>query len=256
MKETQISAYISQETKDELEKLTRERGLKKGFVLEKDEGTRMKLADRVGRLHGSLLSKTPPPREAFLESRFWECRLCNFLSTCKPFEIEGLELGPILVYDLDNTLLDSRDRWRSSLKDAGLLPDADFKQVPLETRTRFWSIYYGEKFIDLDRTVDRYLSKIRESPNRNIVIVTARPEKLRSTTEDRLRALSIPFRALLMRRENDRAPDRVVKLTWVENLLAAGYRVEEFVSSSGELVEAAQKMSQKYPPAPSPVRAV
>ena len=34
MKETQISAYISQETKDELEKLTRERGLKKGFVLE------------------------------------------------------------------------------------------------------------------------------------------------------------------------------------------------------------------------------
>ena len=34
MKETQISAYISQDTKDEFEKLVRARGLKKGFVVE------------------------------------------------------------------------------------------------------------------------------------------------------------------------------------------------------------------------------
>ena len=34
MKETQISAYISPDTKDELEKLVRTRGLKKGFVIE------------------------------------------------------------------------------------------------------------------------------------------------------------------------------------------------------------------------------
>ncbi len=33
-KETQISAYISESVKDELEKLVRARGLKKGFVIE------------------------------------------------------------------------------------------------------------------------------------------------------------------------------------------------------------------------------
>lgn len=34
MKETQISAYISEETKRELDRLVRSRGLKKGFVVE------------------------------------------------------------------------------------------------------------------------------------------------------------------------------------------------------------------------------
>lgn len=34
MKETQISAYISGETKRELERLVRRRGFKKGFVIE------------------------------------------------------------------------------------------------------------------------------------------------------------------------------------------------------------------------------
>lgn len=33
-KETQISAFISRETKEELERLSRARGLKKGFVVE------------------------------------------------------------------------------------------------------------------------------------------------------------------------------------------------------------------------------
>lgn len=34
MKETQISAYISEETRQELEQLIRTRGFKKGFVIE------------------------------------------------------------------------------------------------------------------------------------------------------------------------------------------------------------------------------
>ncbi len=34
MKDTQISAYISRDMKDELERLSRKKGLKKGFIIE------------------------------------------------------------------------------------------------------------------------------------------------------------------------------------------------------------------------------
>ncbi|MBI2183321.1 MAG: PD-(D/E)XK nuclease family protein [Thaumarchaeota archaeon] len=221
-------------------------GAKKGFVIEKERLSLEKLEHRVGALHKSLVSKEPPPREAFLENRLWECRYCSFLSTCKPFQIEGLETGPIAVYDLDNTLLDSRDRLRRSLRDIGLSEDTDLKRLSAEDRKRFWGIYLSEKHLGLDKPIGQYVEKLCSHSRNNVVIVTGRPERLRAATEQQLGRLNIPFRAMVMRRDDEYLSDRQVKLNWVENLLLTGYTVEECVSSYRDFMDAAKILSEKY----------
>lgn len=220
-------------------------GAKKGFVVEKDEESLRRIGERVGKLHTSLMSNTPPLREAFLEGRLWECRRCSFLSVCKPFLVEGVEVGPIVVYDMDS-LFSSKDRLKSSLKEVGLKEDIDLRTIIGDVRKRFWEIFLSEKYLHLDQPVETYVSKLRSSPNPSIVLITGRPAKLREATENQLRKLNIPFKSLLMRQDDEYASDRNVKLKWVENLLAMGYAVQGVISSDASVSEQASARVLKY----------
>lgn len=119
-----------------------------------------------------------------------------------------------IILDLDNTI--SNDGWR--------IPAIDWTQTdPMRRYHRYHSLAPWDKVGN---------TELFSNTPHDIIILTARPGMYRHTTEEWLRRMSVPYRVLLMRNNNDNRPSMALKksqLTWLNDFY--GFDLEDIVAA-------------------------
>ncbi len=138
---------------------------------------------------------------------------------------DGAEIEPILrrirdmdrvrlaIFDIDNTLIDSTERFRKSLEEVAGRRVESLEELGPEERNRFWDVFLSPKYLHLDRPMERGIKELLERRGEGyyILILTGRPERMREVTVEQLREIGVEYDALLMRRDDDRRPDHIYK---------------------------------------------
>ncbi len=148
-----------------------------------------------------------------------------------------------VVFDVDNTLVDSNERFRKSLEEVAGRPVNSLDDLNPEERRRFWEVFLSPKYIELDKPLEKGISEIRDRAEKGyyIVILTGRPERLRIHTEMQLRKFGVPFHKLIMRSDNDYRQDYEYKVEKLGMLQNDGHEVVEFHEDLDRTVEAVRK---------------
>lgn len=117
-------------------------------------------------------------------------------------------------------------RYLGNLKDEEIVvSDVDGTLADCSHRTHFvkgekkdWDSFFDPHLVYEDKPRQEIIDKFNSHPGIPVV-VTARPEKLRSVTESWLRKHGVRFVWLIMREDGDRRPDRETKrMMWVHIL--------------------------------------
>ncbi len=121
------------------------------------------------------------------------------------------------IFDIDNTLFDSRRRFYLVLRKYGVTSPSE---VPLSLRKRFWLDYMDPSLFHLDRPIPRAVEMVLEAKLRGlkVVLITGRYELVRVPTEIQLRSAGIPFDELLMRPNDNMDKDYVLKPNLVKKI--------------------------------------
>lgn len=114
-----------------------------------------------------------------------------------------MELFPVVLVDIDNTLTDAR--WRL-----------------LYARMRDWETFHRLGIRDEPNWPILNLVRALDNAGNNIVLVTGRSDRYQEPTLKWLQFFDVPFSALLMRREGDRTPDHELKPQAVKELAEKG----------------------------------
>ena len=203
------------------------RGRLKAFSVTRDDDIFKRVAERALVLHESIKRGRPPPKEAFMEGRYWECDSCYHRFKCKPFLINGIPEGEeIIVSEIDGVMVDDTARMREALARIGS-PDADPDDMDPDMREQFYEVYYSPELLRFDRRgpMLEYVWS-RRLKGLYLVIVTSRPEGIRRETEDELRRLGVTWDYMFMRPKNES------RLNWKLNMLRRldeVYRIVEVV---------------------------
>jgi phosphoglycolate phosphatase-like HAD superfamily hydrolase len=126
---------------------------------------------------------------------------------------------PIAVFDIDGVLADVRHRLHH-----------------LDARPKNWDRFF-EAAVDDDPLTEGLRLAVEMAAAHDIVYLTGRPERTRSDTQRWLAQHGAPTGRLLMRRDGDRRPARVVKLALARQLAARG-RLAIVVDDDPDVVEA------------------
>lgn len=101
-----------------------------------------------------------------------------------------------ILVDIDNTLADQSDREKESTIDGKLN----------------WNSFENPALVALDKPIYQTIEMVKSmAKDYQIVIVTARKEKLRATTEHWLKKYGVPYEGLFMRDNDDYRSDVVFK---------------------------------------------
>ncbi|MCU1677118.1 MAG: nucleotidase [Frankiales bacterium] len=129
------------------------------------------------------------------------------------------EARPIAVFDIDGVLADVRHRLHH-----------------VETKPKNWDMFFEAAVHD--EPLSEGLALAHElSTDHEIVYLTGRPERTRTDTARWLRDHELPAGKLLMRREGDRRPARMVKLAIARQLSDKG-RLAVVVDDDPDVVAA------------------
>ncbi len=114
------------------------------------------------------------------------------------------------VFDIDNTLFDTRKRMYLVLRKYGVNSPSE---VPVGMRRSFWIDYMNPLLFHLDRPIPRAVEMVLDAKLRGlkVVLITGRYELVRTPTEIQLRTAGIPFDALLMRPNDNMDKDSIPK---------------------------------------------
>ncbi|MDQ1724482.1 MAG: hypothetical protein QOG52_1510 [Frankiaceae bacterium] len=114
------------------------------------------------------------------------------------------EQRPIAVFDIDGVLADVRHRLHH-----------------VETKPKNWDLFFEAAVHD--EPLPEGIALARDmSLDHEIVYLTGRPERTRTDTTQWLADHELPTGKLLMRREGDRRPARLVKVAVARQLAAKG----------------------------------
>ena len=92
----------------------------------------------------------------------------------------------------------------------GVLADPAHRQHFLDERPRNWGAFFAA--VDQDSVLARGVARLREvARDHEVVLVSGRPERTRSDTEDWLRRHGIAYVGLLLRRDGDYRPAPTLK---------------------------------------------
>ena len=152
-----------------------------------------------------------------------------------------------VVFDIDNTLIDSRKRFHLSLKEAANGRKInEFKELTPEEREKFWNIFLSDKYIENDLPIQPAIDELvkRYRDGFTIIILTGRPESMLEATLDQLRRYQIPFHRLYMRPMGDTNPDYIYKPLQLKKIMAEGYDIIEYHEDSIKTVE---RVKSLYP---------
>jgi phosphoglycolate phosphatase-like HAD superfamily hydrolase len=126
---------------------------------------------------------------------------------------------PIAVFDIDGVLADVRHRLHH-----------------LDARPKNWDLFF-EAAVDDDPLAEGIALAVDMAAAHDIVYLTGRPERTRADTQRWLTRQAAPAGRLLMRRDGDRRPARVVKLALARQLADKG-RLSIVVDDDPEVVDA------------------
>jgi len=151
-----------------------------------------------------------------------------------------------VVFDIDNTLVDSRERFKRSLHEASGGRAETIDQLNKEEMRRFWEVFLSPKYIELDKPMYEAIEEVLERARRGyyIVILTGRPEKLRSHTEKQLDRFGIPYDRLIMRANGDYRKDYEYKSSMLKRLLEEGLNIVEYHE---DLSRTIQTVRERFP---------
>lgn len=108
---------------------------------------------------------------------------------------------PCVIFDIDGVLADARHRLHLIRQNS---PD--------------WEAFFARAADDSPIEPVVNLARALDQGGAIIVLVTGRPERIRSITEAWLHHYLVPWTYLLMRADGDRRPDTVVKMEAFHNL--------------------------------------
>jgi len=137
-----------------------------------------------------------------------------------------------VVFDLDGVLVDSSERFKLCESESG------------GDRRRFWECFLSEKYMDLDRPVEKYIQILKSyaAQGYRVIIITGR---VRETQEAKtLRQLSewgITYHEIYFRSRGDYRKDFEYKSEVVRNL-SKKYRIEAVFDDSKAVVEALRRI--------------
>ncbi len=129
------------------------------------------------------------------------------------------EQRPIAVFDIDGVLADVRHRLHH-----------------VESRPKNWDMFFAAAVDDAPLAEGLALAAAFGADH-EIVYLTGRPERTRTDTAAWLRAQGLPAGTLLMRRDGDRRPARLVKLAVARQLADKG-RLAVLIDDDADVVAA------------------
>jgi len=120
----------------------------------------------------------------------------------------------VVVYDIDGVLVDPSERMEAARR-AG----------------DFWRAFLDPGLLRLDKPYPGMVERANRdaAAGRRVILLTGRPERLRHATLDELRrfGLNVDSVELVMRRDRDRRPARIVKPELLEHYLGPGVEPDE-----------------------------
>ena len=241
----QIQVYLKAEHMDRgiLLYWDKRRGEIRAFKVERSEDLLRRIAERVVVLHEYIRRGSPPPKEAVLEGRLWECDLCEYRDRCKPFLLPGIPEGErILISEVDKVLVDDSGREREALALAGV-PGVEVEELSPEVRRRFYGYYYSADLLghDVRGPFVEYVWR-RRAEGVKLVVVSGRPEGLREETIEELRRLGLTWDHIMLRPKGER------EVGWKINTyrrLAEHYSIEEVLDRNRAAQRAARRLGAK-----------
>lgn len=148
-----------------------------------------------------------------------------------PLDIfNNLRNRKIIVYDIDNTLIDVSERYIMSLRDSGLDPNINIRKLPPSERNKFWKVFLSNKYMHLDKPDQQEIKNLNRKYDLGygIILITGRPETLRRETLEQLRRSGIKYHALVMRPKNNREPDKIYKVKLIREMVNMGLDIVEY----------------------------
>lgn len=141
-----------------------------------------------------------------------------------------LKKKEVVIFDIDNTLIDVSERYRKSLEEAELDPYIPVHKQSYERRKKFWDIFLSEKYIDDDKPDKENINLLetKYAEGYGIILLTGRPIKMIDITEKQLKRFGIPYDLLIMRPPNNKEPDKTLKPRIISKLLDSGLEVIEY----------------------------
>ncbi len=221
------------------------RGRLAAFDVRRDPKYVGRAAERALLLNEYLSRGSPPPREALIEGRLWECDVCEYRRICRPFLLEGMEEGErVIISEVDGVLVDDSRRVREALARLGLPPDSSPWRLKGETREKFLGLYYDPASLALDARgpFADYVWRRRAAGTR-LIIVSRRPEGLRKATEEELKGLGLIWDRLLLSPEGS---DEGWKVRVIAGL-SENYRVEEVLDRERRVLRLARRIGASTP---------
>lgn len=220
----------------------------KAFEVMRDEKYLGRVAERAVILHEYLKKRIPPPKEAVIENRLWECDLCEYNDICNPFLLEGIPRGePIAVFSLDGTIVDDTERRKMALRLIGLSETIDPREIRGGLKASYLKAYFDPVSYSLDRPNPEAVEEIwrHRKEGMYIVIVSERPLEYQTAIENELKNMGMPFDALVLRYEGE--PTQKWKLTMVKRL-KTNYKVSVYVDSDPKVLEKVEKLGVRVKP--------
>jgi len=128
-----------------------------------------------------------------------------------------------IVVDIDNTLVDSTERWSICQQ---------FKK-----KSDIWNCFFDPDKLYLDKPIWKVIEVVRQYHNAGykIIIITGRLEKLKEATIEQLNKYDIPFDIIFLRKEKDFRKDFEYKAEIIEQLIVTGYKIELVIDDSKEV---------------------
>lgn len=150
----------------------------------------------------------------------------------------------IVIYDIDNTLFDVRERYWRSLEDVGIDPLKGIEKVRGVNRRRFWEIFLSNKYLHLDKPSMKNIEEVNSKYDEGyiVIILTGRPERLRKDTEEQLKKYGVKYHLLIMRPEGNREPDYIYKVNVINELINAGLNIVEYHEDDDKTIDRIRKL--------------
>ncbi len=149
----------------------------------------------------------------------------------------------IIIYDIDNTLIDVSKRYMKSIEESGIDPHTNIRRIPPKERAKFWKIFLSNKYLHLDKPnmgeIENLMKKYNEGYG--IILLTGRPETLRKDTIKQLEKFGIKYHALIMRPKNNREPDKYYKTKLIKEMINYGLKIIEYHEDDPATIDVIKK---------------
>jgi len=149
-----------------------------------------------------------------------------------------------IVYDIDNTLLDVRERYWRSIEEAGGDPLKNIGKLNKNIKKKFWKIFLSSKYLYLDKPHKKTIKEVNRKFDDGyiIILITGRPEYMRDATIEQLKKYNVKYHILIMRPNNNHEPDYVYKPKALSGLVEKGLNILEYHEDDDKTINTLRRL--------------